>query len=137
MITIWLRRMYYYMYCYGEESSYLFVYGTLVILYLENQRKCHFYCLKLLFLSFKNVVFSEDCFGTKHVTTISDTTFLKRKNRENLDQHDWLIRCREFFNWTLANYIIRLYNYFLVSNKDKCYLSFNCLEEWKVMHWAF
>lgn len=53
-----------------KESSYLFVYGTLVILYLENQRKCHYYCLKLLFLSFKNVVFSEDCFGTKHVTNI-------------------------------------------------------------------
>ena len=40
----------------------------LVILYLKNQHKYHFYCLKIIvhfFKSLKNVVFSEDWYGTK------------------------------------------------------------------------
>lgn len=59
----------------GKLVIYLF-YGT-VILYLKNQHKYHFYCLKIItiFKSLKNVVFSEDWYGTKNVTKLLNLHF--------------------------------------------------------------
>lgn len=47
----------------------------------------------------------------------SDTTFLKRKDVENIYQHDPDV---ERIKSLIESWQIRLYNYFLVSNKDKC-----------------